>query len=297
MITEYVRTWSRDKLELHGLLCEPKQKARGVVLHVHGTAENFYENRFIDVIAEQLVSNKFSFLTGDNRGRDYISDFLKKTDDNLTSVRIGSTYEIFEESVHDIGGWIDFLTNRGYRNTVLEGHSTGALKIAFYQSQMQDPGVVGMILMSPSDDIGLQRHSLGQRFEDSLRIAEEMVKQDKGKEFVPDWANYYFPISAKTYLDLFGATNKINLFQFSDPLFEFSQLKKIRCPILAFFGTEREAILGSVDEALALIKRNALSSAACKTAKIVGAPHDYRGYENQVADLIVNWLLETFENI
>ena len=153
-----------------------------------------------------------------------------------------------------------------------------------------------MILMSPSDDIGLQKHSLGQRFEDSLRIAEKMVKQDKGKEFVPDWANY-FPISAKTYLDLFGAANKINLFQFSDPSFKFPELRKIYCPILAFYGTEREAILGSVDEALALIKRNASSSAVCKTAKIVGASHNYRGYENQVADLIVNWLLETLENI
>lgn len=295
MITEYVRTWSRDELELHGLLCEPKQKARGVVVHVHGTAGNFYENRFIDVIAEQLVSNKFSFLAGDNRGRDYISDFLKKMDDNLTSVRIGSTYEIFEESFHDTGGWIDFITNRGYRNIVLEGHSTGALKIALYQSQMQDPGVAGMILMSPSDDIGLQRHSLGKRFEDSLRIAEEMVKQGKGKEFVPDWAND-FPISAKTYLDLFGPANKINLFQFSDPLFEFSQLNKIRCPILAFFGTEREAILGSVDEALTLIKQNASSSTVCEIEKIVGAPHNYRGYENKVANLIVKWLLEIIES-
>jgi len=293
MFAEYVRTWSRDKLELHGLLYEPKEKAEVVILHVHGTAGNFYENRFIDAIAEQLVSQEFSFLTGDNRGRDYISDFLKMTIESLTSVRIGSAFEVFEESIYDIGGWIDFLADRDYGRIVLEGHSTGALKITYYQSQIQDSRVAGMILMSPSDDIELQKHLLGQRFEESVRISEEMAKRGRGREFVPEWF-YDFPISAKTYLDLFGPASKIGLFRFSDPKFEFRELKKIQCPILVFFGTEKEAVLGDVDEALALIKRNASSSAVCKTSKIAGARHNYRGYEREVAKLILNWLLEKF---
>ncbi|MFB0552310.1 MAG: alpha/beta hydrolase [Phycisphaerae bacterium] len=295
MRTQYVRAWSRDKLELHGLLCEPGEKPKRTVLHVHGTAGNFYENRFIDVIAEQLVSNSFSFLTSDNRGRDYISDFLKLTDAGLTSVRIGSSYEIFEESINDIGGWIDFLTERDYKDIVLEGHSTGALKVTFYQSQTQDSRVAGIILMSASDDIGLRKRSLGGRFAESLEVAQDMVKQGKGKEFMPDWA-YDFPISARTYLDLFGSQSKSGLFQFSSPTFEFTELKKIRCPILAFYGTEKEATVGSVDEALTLIKNNATSSAACEIAKIVGAPHNYRGYEKRAAGLIVDWLLRTLKS-
>lgn len=293
MFAEYVRAWSKDKIELHGLLCEPKTKVDAVVLHVHGTAGNFYENRFIDAVAERLVANKFSFLTGDNRGRDYISDFLKKTENGLSSVRIGSSYEIFEETIYDIGGWIDFLHNRGYKRIILEGHSTGALKITYYQSQIQDDRVAGMILMSPSDDIGLQKHSLGKKFEESIRIAEDMIKKGKEKEFVPDWI-CDFPISASSYLNQFGSQSRVGLFRFSDPEFRFKELNSIICPILAFFGTEKEAVLGNVDEALTQIKKNVSSSVPCKTSKIPGARHSYRGYEESVAYLIVNWLLETF---
>jgi hypothetical protein len=93
---EYCRTLTRDGLELQGFLAIPEAgPAKTSVLHVHGLAGNFYENRFIDHVAASVVRLGVNFLTINTRGRDYISDFFWERPDGTTQYKqIGGIYEI-----------------------------------------------------------------------------------------------------------------------------------------------------------------------------------------------------------
>jgi pimeloyl-ACP methyl ester carboxylesterase len=263
---------------------------------MHGSAGNFYENRFIDHIADRTNGAGYAFLTGDNRGRDYFSDFLRQKNGELSSVRIGTAFEIFEECIHDIRGWIDFLVERGYRKVVLEGHSTGAIKVTYYQSVLQDKRVVGLILMSPSDDIALQQRDLRDRFHESVRIAEQMVKERHGRDFMPPRL-YEYQISASTYLDFFGPKTAAGIFNFASKSNALGRLSRIKCPILAFYGTKDEALTINPQDALRLIRTAATSSPKCDTYTIEGSHHSYRGYETKVAQLIVRWLVKNAKQV
>jgi alpha-beta hydrolase superfamily lysophospholipase len=288
---EFVRIFTEDGIELHGLFFEPEKKKNIVILHIHGLAGNFYENRFIDYIAEILTKEGYAFLTVNTRGHDYISDFIKKVDSTLTYVQIGAAHEIFEECIYDIKSWIDFLGQRGYPLTILEGHSTGAIKVAFYLSQTQDKRVKGLILMSPSDDIGLQKELLKEKFEEALIVAKEMIKEGKSEELMPK-EFFGYPIDAKTYLNMFGPGTKIGIFNFHDTHARFEELSKIQCPILTFYGTIKEAVVNNeVEKALSIIKRKTISAPRCDVKLIKDAPHNYLNHENEVAKIIRDWVI------
>jgi len=48
------------------------------------------------------------------------------------------------------------------------------------------------------------------------------------------------------------------------------------------------------EEAMAILKSKALSSVRCDTVVLQGAPHNYRGYEAQVTEVIIDWLGDVF---
>lgn len=292
---EFVRVFTEDRLELHGLFCPPRiAKVKEIsVLHIHGFTGNFYEGRFVDHIANRFTENGFAFLTVNTRGHDYLSYFLKKTDSGLTYVQIGSAHEIFEECIYDIEAWIDFLEAHGYKSVILEGESLGTLKVVFYQHQTQDNRVQGLVLMSPLDHIGLQRFALKDRYDEAINVAKQMVEMKKAEEFMPMiycplWQS---PISAKTYINAFDPSANSGVFNFHDPNARFKELSTIKYPILAVYGTVREAVVDNeVEEALSVIKKRAISARRCDTALIQGAPHNYLCHEKEVAEIIRNWV-------
>ena len=163
---ELCRTLTADGLELHGFLAMPEwDRPDTFVIHVHGLAGNFYENRFIENVGEAVVDSGQGFLTVNTRGRDYLSDFILERPDGTKEYRqIGGIHEIFEECVEDIEAWIAYLRTRGARHFILQGHSHGALKVTYYLYSKPDSCVDSLILLSPSDDFGCQRVRLGERF-------------------------------------------------------------------------------------------------------------------------------------
>jgi len=84
-----VRVFTDDGLELNGLFCLPTKtrKDKKAILHIHGFHGNFYQERFVDHIADQLTElteSGLAFLTANTRGHDYISYSTRKTDSGLT---------------------------------------------------------------------------------------------------------------------------------------------------------------------------------------------------------------------
>src|SRR3989344_860743 len=111
MKTEFLRTTTEDKLILQGIIYSPDQPTNKEILHIHGMAGNFYENRFLDAMAKTLTDNGWAFLAPNTRGHDFIADFPVEGDKEEFK-RVGNVFEKFEECVLDIKCWMDFAEKR-----------------------------------------------------------------------------------------------------------------------------------------------------------------------------------------
>src|SRR5579862_6619952 len=138
MKTTLKRIYASDGLELVGLLYEPDKATESILVHTHGMGGNFYENRFLDFIAETLTSNGIAFFTFNNRGCETFKDFSKIVENKKTFVRIGNAYEVFEECIWDIKAAIDAASGWGFKDVHLSGHSLGAPKVIYYMNETGD---------------------------------------------------------------------------------------------------------------------------------------------------------------
>ena len=291
MKTEFVRFFTDDNVELQGLYFAPSSaRARAGVVHVHGLAGTFYENRFVDHVAKALVDRGYAFLTFNNRGHDYACDLLKKEDEGWTYVDGGGAYEVFVDCVHDIDAALQVMQDQGVDRVCLLGHSSGANKVVFYQSRRKHEHVQGVILLSPNDDVGLHRHAVGEDFEELLQTARGMVAEGRGDHLMPEGSFFAYPISADTYLAFFGPESKRDTFPFRNPQAEFEELAAIACPLLILFGNVNEYVLQDLDETVALMERKAKASSRVDTGIIDGAPHSYLGREQELSRVIGSWL-------
>jgi pimeloyl-ACP methyl ester carboxylesterase len=279
-------------LELHGFFALPEGGVPDTaVLHIHGIAGNYYENRFIENVGEAVVESGLGFLTANTRGRDYLADFISEQPEGTKQYRqIGAIHEVFGDCVEDIAAWTAFLRSRGIKSIILQGHSHGALKVTYYLYREADPGVTGLILLSPSDDFGCQRQQLGEKFGEALGVARAMVGDARGGDLMP--AQYFhYPVSAATYLDVFDDDTKVRMFDLSRTDGQgFPELESIRVPVLTIVGSVDEAFLGTPEEYLEIIKAALVNCPGFVGEVIRGAPHNYLDFEKELALLIGKWL-------
>ena len=289
---EFHRVLTPDGLELQGILAIPESgPGETSVLHVHGLAGNFYENRFVDDVADAVTSRGLNFLTVNNRGHDYISDFIVEEGDGTTgSVQIGGIYEIFEDCLKDIAAWTGFLRSRGSKRIILEGHSHGALKVTYYSYRAGDPDIAGIVLLSPSDDFGCQHERAGEAFDEAVSVAREMVDRGAARDLIPP-GYFHYPVSAQTFLDIFTRDSALGMFNLSETdRKHLAEIESIEVPVLAVVGSVDEAFLGPSQEYLDSLKAHIKNAPSFEGHVIEGAPHNYQGFETEVARHIGGWL-------
>lgn len=286
MKTTFLKVATDDNLVLHGLFYEPETDSKGAILYIHGMAGNFYESKFLDVMAKVLTDAGWSFLTVNTRGHDFISEIL--VDGKKEGYkRIGNSYEMFEECVLDIKAWIDWLAERGVENIILEGHSLGGPKVVHYLAETQDSRVKRLILMSPADMVGLaEQEDYHQKL---LSEAKVLVEKGEGKKILSRQLWDYYPLSANTYLNFFTKDNPIDVFNTFDKD-KPSSLAKISIPILAFFGEKDDSVILPIVEVLNIIKSKAINAPIFDTEIIGNAPHSYFGAEEDMVRIILNWI-------
>lgn len=150
MKTTLIRFHTSDNLRLDGLLYEPDTETKKVIIHIHGTASDFYRTRYIETFSKVFTDNGYAFLTFNNRGSGLGYNFYKEKDGKkIGSVQIGSEREIFEDCSLDIKGAIDFIKSKGYDEIVLQGHSYGCNKVVWYAQNDKFDGK--LILLAPCD--------------------------------------------------------------------------------------------------------------------------------------------------
>ena len=293
MRAEFVRFFTDDHVELQGLyFAPPAHPARAGVVYVHGLSGSFYEHPFVDHLAQTLSAEGYAFLSFNNRGLDYVSDLRVRQDAGWTYEWGGGGYEVFAECLNDIDAALQFVQDRGVVDVCLLGHSLGANKVVFTQSQRQDERVRGLILLSPNDDVGLQRNAHTDDFADVLKMALTMVEEGHGDALMPEGSFFSDPISAWTYVDTFGPDTRRDTFPFRNPEAEFEELSTIECPIFIRFGNVHEYVLGDLEETLSLLERKAAASPRVDTGIVDGAPHTYLGREEELSRATADWLRE-----
>ena len=286
---ELVRIGAEDGLELVGFYAAPKGGARRAVLHTHGLAGNFYENRFVSALCAAVVESGLAFLTYNNRGHDYRSDNLMG-DGVGTEVRLGgSSFDLFDECVLDIGGCASFLEDRGHSEIYFEGHSLGTNKTLFYLTERQDPRAVGVVLISPPDVFGLREQGLEGTIDVVVQRAAGLVESGRGEELVE--AGYVVPFSAATVVSLYGHPERSDLFPFRlGRGGDFQALASLEPPLLATFGTVDEAVTVPVEEAAALVRGAASAAESVDVLVVNGANHTYLGFEETLAEAVSDFV-------
>jgi pimeloyl-ACP methyl ester carboxylesterase len=276
---ELVWTITEDRIRHEGVVIAPAGGDRHsfAVLWVHGLTGRFYESSAVGV-GRGLATRGYTVVSGNNRGHDFGAVLNRGSQPPLLG---GGAWELFDESPRDVLAWVNFVSNLGFAGVVLLGHSLGTLKVAYYQAQAQDPRVRGLIAASPP-------LRAGRRDAEHEVLAAKLVAEGRGMDLLP--RNPDRPINfnqsaqallnrARTSLDVYGWQNP-------DPA-----VARVRCPILAFLGTNEEWVGTASD--LDVIRRNAKAAARVDTRMIEGADHVYTGQEDEVAALVAEWLQAT----
>lgn len=289
MKTTFHRINTEDGIELHGLLYEPDQPTESVLVHVHGMAGNFYENKFVDFLANELTSVGIAFCVFNNRGCELMKDTYKtESDASQKIVRVGGAYEKFEDCLIDITAAVNFAEAK-FSEIHLSGHSLGCPKTSYYLTETNDTRIQSLILISPSDMLGLVRDN-PEQFEKDNAEAKDLIQQGKGDQLLTHWIWDGVPLSANTFLSLFGDDSAAGIFNFFNPEDKLETLQKITIPTFAVMGTNDDALVVSIEETFSRIEAAMTSSAKVETKILGEANHGYRGHEKDLAEAVTEWL-------
>lgn len=285
-----VRIEADDGLELVGFYTAPAgAPVRRAVLHTHGLAGNFYENRFVTHIARAVVDRGVAFLACNNRGHEYRSDNLVGRGTDTVSRLGGATFDIFEDCLHDIGGAAAFLGDRGHDEIVFAGHSLGTNRVVYYLTEVRDERAAAAILISPPDMFALREQSSEDSLSDAVDRSRELVKAGLGDTLVD--AGYVVQYSASTVVSFYGHPDRTDIFPFRlGDSGDFRRLAALGVPLLATFGTSDDGVTIPVEEAASLLRSHGPAGHRVEVTTIEGANHVYWEFEDVLASKVADFV-------
>ncbi|MEH7302097.1 alpha/beta hydrolase [Neobacillus drentensis] len=287
---DFIYDWTKDGLRLQGIHWEEKTMGT-CVLFIHGTSGNIIENYFAHTLGRELSNNGYGFFYGHNRGYSHIND-IKNNQGNHS--RIGARYEKFSECLYDIDLWVNKIIELGYEKIIIMGHSLGANKTIYYNSKEQNQNIVGLILGSPPDLVGLTK--LKDQFRNEMiNEARDNLKKNEPNKILSHLHEGWFEVSSETYLEFSidgCAADNLPILRNPD---RFEELDKIKVPILAFMGDTDEVNINSPEEDLLLLKTKATNCPDFQYKILDGANHNYIDKEKELSDLVVSWIKQAFK--
>jgi pimeloyl-ACP methyl ester carboxylesterase len=280
---ELVHARSEDGITNGGaFFAPPKGPAKPTaVIWVHGWGVNFYYPTYVN-IGRALAERGYPCLSVNTRMHDIgtIAGWRGET-----RIRGGGYWGVPSEQSRDLAAWIDFAKDRGFKTVILAGHSAGSSAVNAYQAAKQDERVVGLVLAS-----GRVQPAAKPPDPDLLAQATRLVADGRGDDLLrfPNRPHPSF-VSAATFLDLAKMGPVLNDFfgvRGADP-----PVTRVRCPILAWYGTKEPDIGGEADLELlkACVKRLPGGPRRADTAMIPNADHMYNGEEARVAQTLAEW--------
>ena len=281
-----VRINSIDGIEQVGILYTPNDITDKIVIHVHGLNGNFYENKFLDILSKVYTDKKYAFLTFNNRGKDYISEFTRGDE----SVIIGGSLERFKDCLLDIQGVINWVREKGYKEIILEGHSYGCNKVLYYYNNTKDNSIKQIVLLAPCDITFEAKKFLSEEeYKKAKEESTRLVNENKEKELIDFSIMANGKISAGTYYYDFLPGGENDFIRYSDGKNgESTILNSIDIPVLIVFGNVDECVLTQPIDIVKSYLNNNISN--CNIQIIDGANHSYTGKYEELGQIIRNIL-------
>lgn len=270
---------TEDEIELEGTYFDSKKKDI-CVLFIHGQAQSILNNSFAYKLGKYLSCREISFLYGHNRGHNYINCLHKKDGSLLVE---GATFEIFEDSLKDIDVWMKKIKDYGYKKIILMGHSLGCNKALYYLSKKEM--VDGLILASAPDMVGITKKEKSN-FLEILKEAKEAVESGKSRKILSSLIGETDYMSAGTFISESLENSNIDNFPIERNPVVFSQLSKVNIPILSIAGSLEYPTYLKQD----VLKEKAINSEDFTYKIIDGGNHFYYGKEEELNELIYNWM-------
>ncbi len=287
----YIKT--EDDLRLQGIEYESQQKDL-CILFIHGMSGNFIENYFASVLGEELAKENIGFMYAHNRGYNHINDiatseFLEKG--GYKTIRIGTTYEIFTDCLKDIEAWMRECKKLGYKKIILAGHSLGSPKVIYYFSNKKPEDILGVILLSPGDMVGLiKKPEYQPNAKELFKEARESVARGEPRKLLSKQIWDWYTLSSQTFLSLFEENGPVDNLPVNRKEATFEQLAKINVPILCIMGEYDDIAINTLEEDMEIIAAKATNSPSVTKKFIPKANHTYDGQELRLAQVINEWI-------
>ena len=282
MKQELVRINSIDWIEQPGILYTPDEGTNKIVIHVHGLNGNFYENRFIDILAGSYTEKNYAFLTFNNRGRGFITELIKWND----FVVIGGCFERFKDCILDIQWVVNWVEEKGYNEIVLEGHSYWCNKVLYYYNNTRDDNIQQIVLLAPCDIPSEFKKFLSEdEYETAKNEATNLVHDSKENELINFSAMANGKVSAGTFYYDFLPNWENDFIRYSDEINAKNELlNNIDIPTLVIFWDEDECVLTqSIDIVKWYLKNNIKD---CNIQIINWADHWYTDKFEELSNIV-----------
>ena len=299
MDTSLLTIITEDQLQLPGLLYTPDEPTSQMAIFLHGMGSTsvFYKHEQHTQRAVELAKHGIAYCAFNNRGAHYAKK-LKRTDGE--SFMYGMDFETIREAVMDIESVIAKLSDLGYDEFYLIGHSSGANKICVYDFYTADNPVSAYVLWAGGDDTGMFYELMGEhRFRSVLDMCRREINAGRGSEYVPlDVMSH--PYSYRSLYDLMNPDGDYNVFPFlaefnghqlgNKP--KFREWSQITVPGLVIYGEEDEFFNGYVPQATEVLQTYAHPEAGHRYKIVPGADHSFGHHQNELNAEIGSFLAE-----
>ncbi len=281
-----VKVSTSDGYTLHGLLSEPRRASHTIIIHMHGSAGDFYQSTFFPHFFELAFDMGVAFLSTNSRG----TGVYDVEDGTMPR---GAAVELFEECLLDIDAWVEFAALKGYTNIILSGHSFGTNKIQYYVNYgSHGASIRALILLGFTDSYGGQLDYLsrvGKKNGYVLREAHTLMHAHTPLKLLSDpvinWGE--LPQSARSYINFMTPGSALSRIL---PLWkkeELTEFKRIRIPMIGIVGDTGECTVIPPEEAVRYI---ASQNPHVQSYMIRDCGHSYKGKEDVLISLLQPFL-------
>ena len=284
---ELVACDTADGLVNHGLWFAAPDGGSTCVVHVHGACSNFYQEPFINPLAEALTAVGVSLLTVNTRGHDAEAYVIgRSAGPQRESWQIGTRRDIFGQCTCDLDAWLAFARERGAKRIVLSGHSAGAAKVAHAAAHAEDTDLVGLIVLSPGDMLSRNLRQDGDPpLEEQLAEARRLVETDPAAMRPGRF------LSAAAFLSTFDNPSAAGVFAFSAPdVMAESSWPKLTTPALAIFGSADAGYATPIEKNVELLEKLRHPAAPLQCDILKNTDHYFAGKEDPLAELVAGWV-------
>lgn len=292
---ELINFMATDGVKLEGILYKASSNiSEKIILSVHGMTSNYFKKRDIE-IAKKANEKGIDYFAFNNRGSEIVKYIEKEIEGQETKELAGTAYEDVLEGYEDIVGAIIKLKELGYKNIYLQGHSLGCTKIVYTYNELINndeteilENIKGVILLSLVDIPMAVKVYLRDNFKQYLDYAEKLEKENKIHEMMPR-ESFIHPISVKSFLRYARDNKDIDFASYGKDN-ELEKLNNIQVPLFMRWGNDNEMIIQKADE-LSTMVNNIITNKKKNIDYIDGANHSYTGKEKELAEQIVEFVL------